>query len=280
MTIRMEERMGKVASPWQPAQLEGMSASLRIDLNADLGESFGHYRLDDTPLLGEITSANVACGFHAGDPVEMRAMVRAAVAHGVVIGAHPGYADRQGFGRRDLAATPDEIAADVIYQLGALSAVCAAAGTRVRYVKPHGALYNRSARDATVAHTIAAAIRDVDPSLTLLGLAGSESIRAAERVGIPIAREAFVDRAYQSNGMLVPRDRPGAVLHDVSAIATRAVRLVREGRLHSIDGADLALTADSLCTHGDGSHALEIVRAVRAQLEAAGVRIVSFVVRE
>lgn len=253
------------------------SAALRIDLNADLGESFGRYRLDDAPLLGVVTSANVACGFHAGDPMEMCATVRSAVANGVVIGAHPGYADRQGFGRRDLDATPDEIAADVIYQLGALSAVCAAAGTRVRYVKPHGALYNRAARDPATAHAIADAVRSVDASLMLLGLAGSELIRAAARAGLAAAREAFVDRAYQSNGMLVPRDRPGAVLHDVDAIAERAERLVREGRLRSIDGVDIAVAADSLCTHGDGPHALAVVRAVRTRLQDVGIHVAPFV---
>jgi len=256
-----------------------MSATLRIDLNADLGESFGRYRLDDAALLGVVSSANVACGFHAGDPMEMCATVRTAAANGVVIGAHPGYADRQGFGRRDLAATTDEIAADVIYQLGALTAVCTASGARVRYVKPHGALYNRAARDPATAHAIASAIRSVDPSLALLGLAGSEMMRAADRVGIPSAREAFVDRAYLSNGMLAPRDKPGAVLHDVDQIAERAERLVRDGRLASVDGVDIAITADSLCTHGDGAQALAVVRAVRARLERAGIQIAPFVGR-
>jgi UPF0271 protein len=247
-----------------------------VDLNADLGESFGRYRLDDAPLLDVVSSASIACGFHAGDPVVMREMVGLAHERGVSIGAHPSYPDLLGFGRRELAATAAEIEAYVIYQLGALQGVCAAAGARVRYVKPHGALYNRAARDVAAADAIARAVRAVDPSLALLGLANSEMLRAAERVGIRGVSEAFVDRGYRADGTLVPRTEPGAVLHDVAAIGERAVRMVRNGVVEAIDGTTLTLRAESLCTHGDGPDALAIVRAVREALIGAAVRVAPF----
>ncbi len=250
-----------------------MSSTRPIDLNADLGESFGRYRIDDTPLLELITSANVACGFHAGDPMVMRETVRAAIARGVAIGAHPSYPDLQGFGRRDLDATPAEIEADVIYQLGALQACCVAAGGRVRYVKPHGALYNRAARDAAAADAIAQAVRRVDPSLALLGLAGSQLVAAAERAGIRAVREGFVDRAYQRDGTLVPRTEAGAVIDDPAVAARRALQMVLQGTVEAIDGTTVTLTVDSLCTHGDGPHAINIVRTVRQTLLDADVHI-------
>jgi len=245
----------------------------RIDLNADLGESYGRWELDDAPLLDVVTSASIACGFHAGDPMVMRRTVRAAGGRGVAIGAHPGYPDLVGFGRRELAATADEIGAMVLYQVGALQAVCAAEGTRLRYVKPHGALYNRAARDAAAADAIALAVRAADASLALLGLAGSELEHAARRAGIPAVREAFVDRAYRADGTLVPRGEPGAVLDDVEAVAERAWTLVRDGCVRSIEGEIVRVQADSLCTHGDGAHALALCTAVRARLEREGVRV-------
>ncbi|MDQ6737441.1 MAG: LamB/YcsF family protein, partial [Gemmatimonadota bacterium] len=180
-------------------------AGLSVDLNADMGEGFGRYAVDDDGLLGAVTSASIACGFHAGDPVVMRATVMQAAARGVVVGAHPGYPDLVGFGRRDMATTPAEIEAMVVYQIGALQAVCRAAGTELRYVKAHGALYNRAARDRAAADAIASAIRSVDPSLALLGLAGSEMMAAAERARIRGVGEGFVDRAYNNDGTLVPR---------------------------------------------------------------------------
>lgn len=247
-----------------------------VDLNADMGEGFGRYELDDSALLDVVTSASIACGFHAGDPVVMRDTVAAAMRHSVTIGAHPGYPDLVGFGRRELAASAAEIEALVVYQIGALQGVCSASGARVRYVKAHGALYNRAARDAAAADAIARAVRAVNPTLALLGLAGSELIRAAERVGIRAVSEAFVDRAYRADGTLVPRSEPGAVLHDADEVAERAVRIVQMGTVQAIDGKMIDINAESLCTHGDGPHALAIVRAVRERLERAGIQVAPF----
>lgn len=248
-----------------------------IDLNADVGEGFGQYRLgDDAQLMPFLSSASVACGFHAGDPITMRETVAAAVLHGTAVGAHPGYPDLQGFGRRDLAATPAEITAYVLYQIGALGAVCRAAGTRLRYVKAHGALYNRGAADLTVAAAIAEAVRLADPGLVLLGLAGSRLIDAGRDAGLRIAAEAFADRAYAPDGSLVSRSVPGAVIHDVEVVAARAVRLVAMGRVTTIDGADVAVQADSICVHSDTPGALALVRAIRARLAADGIAIAAF----
>jgi UPF0271 protein len=243
-----------------------------VDLNADMGEAQG----DDATLVGLVTSANVACGFHAGDPMTMRATVGAAVRAGVAVGAHPGYPDRQGFGRRDLAATPAEIMADVLYQIGALQAVCHAAGTRVRYVKPHGALYNRAAKDAAAAKAIAEAVRLADPSLVLLGLAGSLMIDCARAVGVAAAEEAFADRAYSADGSLVSRNVPGSVLTDPAIIASRAVRMMTAGDVETLDGGTIRLRTDSLCVHGDTPGALDIVRAVRRALTDNGVTLAPF----
>jgi UPF0271 protein len=251
-------------------------SGLTVDLNADMGEGFGRYRLDDEKLLDLVTSASIACGFHAGDPVVMRESVVGAVRRGVVVGAHPGYPDLVGFGRRELSATPAEIYAFVAYQVGALQGICAASGGRLRYVKPHGALYNRAARDEAAADAIARAVHDVDGSLALLGLAGSAMITAAERVGIRAVNEAFVDRAYRADGTLVPRNEAGAVLSDLALRAERALQMVVEGSVRAVDGTVIALKAESLCTHGDGPHAVEAVRAVRRRLEAAGLRVAAF----
>ena len=252
-------------------------ASTSIDLNADLGEGFGAYRLgEDRALLALLTSANVACGFHAGDPLIMRETVAVAASHQVAVGAHPGYPDLMGFGRRELAATPAEITAYVIYQIGALQAVCQAAGTWLRYVKAHGALYNRAVHDGDAARAIADGVRAVDPRLTLLGLAGSELITAGRNAGLPTAAEAFADRAYERDGSLVSRSRPGAVLHDVGAVVARVIRLVRERRVTTIDGHELDIQADSICFHSDTPGALGLLRAVREGLTAAGVAVAPF----
>jgi UPF0271 protein len=235
-----------------------------IDLNADLGEGFGPYRpANDADVLSLVTSASIACGFHAGDPVVMRETVARAVARGVTIGAHPGYPDLLGFGRRAMAASADEVTAYVIYQVGALAAVCHAAGTRLRYVKPHGALYNRAASDPVTAAAIATAIHLVDSSLMLLGLAGSALVDAGRAAGLEVAAEAFADRAYQSDGTLVPRDVPGAVLTDHTAVAAQAVRLAVGG-------------VDSLCVHGDTAGASTLLRTVRDALTARGIVIAPF----
>lgn len=248
-----------------------------IDLNADLGEGFGRYRLDsDAALLQLVSSANVACGFHAGDPLVMRETVAAAAAYGVVIGAHPSYPDRVGFGRRELGADPEEIEADVVYQLGALSATAAGHGVRVRYLKPHGALYNRAARDPLAARAIARGIRSVDPTLVLLGLDGSALLTEARSEGLEVAREAFVDRAYQADGHLVPRGQPGAVLDDVPLVVDRAVRMVTDRYVTAIDGTRRIVRPDSLCVHGDGPHAVAMVRALRERFETLGIGIAPF----
>ena len=249
-----------------------------IDLNADLGEGFGRYRLDtDSALLAVVSSANVACGFHAGDPMVMRETVAEAVSRGVSIGAHPGYPDLQGFGRRDMALGPAEIEAAVLYQIGALAAICTAHGGRIRYVKPHGALYNRAARDADVARAIARAIRNADPTLLLLGLDGTEMLSVAQEEGLEVAREAFVDRAYLGDGHLVPRDRPGATLNDVPLIVERALRMVTDRYVIAIDGTRRIVRPDSLCVHGDGPAAVAIVQALRARFESVGIAIAPFV---
>jgi UPF0271 protein len=249
----------------------------RIDLNADLGESFGRWRMASDPdLLDLVTSANVACGFHAGDPQVMLETVREATARGVAIGAHPGYPDLMGFGRRDLDASPAEVKAYVIYQIGALQACCAAAGTRLRYVKPHGALYNRAVRHLPTAHAINQAILAVDPSLVLLCLAGTDWLAEARRAGLTVAAEAFIDRNYEPDGTLTPRTEPDAVLHDPKSCAMRAVRMVTDGVVTSRDGTVLSLRPDSLCAHGDGPTAQALLATVRDRLTAAGVTIEAF----
>ncbi|MGH8960416.1 MAG: LamB/YcsF family protein [Jatrophihabitantaceae bacterium] len=249
-----------------------------MDLNADLGEGFGAWRLgDDEALLDVITSANVACGFHAGDPVTMRRVCSAAAERGVAIGAQVGYRDLAGFGRRRMDVAPDELAADVLYQLGALSAFARAAGTRVRYVKAHGALYNTAADDPVQAGAIATAIVAVDATLPLLGLPDSALADAADRIGLPFVAEAFADRAYTAEGRLVPRERSGAVLTDPGAIAERAVRFAREHTVRAVDGSVVQVVPASLCVHGDTPGAVDIARAVRAALTSAGVQLAPFV---
>lgn len=249
-----------------------------VDLNADIGESFGRYELPgEDDLLSLITSANVACGFHAGDPVVMQRTVSAAAGRGVTVGAHPGYRDLIGFGRRELAASPAEIAADVVYQVGALDGFCRTTGTRVRYVKLHGALYHRAAEDKDVAKAVAFALRQLDQELVVLGPEGSAMLQAANATGLDVAREAFVDRAYQPDGRLVPRGMPGAVLDDADAIAERALRMVQDRYVVAIDGTRCIIRADSLCVHGDGPKAVAVVRAVRQRFDQEGISLAAFV---
>lgn len=248
-----------------------------VDLNSDLGEGFGDGdRGDDAAMLEVVSSANVACGFHAGDPALIHRTVRLAAERGVTIGAHVGYRDLAGFGRRDLDVPSAELRADVIYQLGALQALAAAEGTRVTYVKPHGALYNTSAVDERVAADVAAAIAAVDPSLVLLGLPGTLSLAAARAVGLTTAAEAFADRAYTPAGTLVPRGEPGAVLHDPDVVARRMLRLVTEGVVDAVDGSVVRVPADSVCVHGDTPGAVAMARRVRAALDDAGVALAAF----
>ncbi|GGH34618.1 LamB/YcsF family protein [Microbacterium album] len=248
-----------------------------IDLNSDLGENTPERVVaDDEAMLGVVTSANVSCGFHAGSPEGIRATLAAAAARGVTVGAHPGYRDYEGFGRRPLDVDSATLQAHVEYQLGALNGLAAAVGAVVRYVKPHGALYNAIARDERQARAVVAAVRAVDPSLVLLGLAGGVVLGVAERAGLATAAEAFADRAYTPSGELVARGTPGAVLHDADAVAARVVRLVTDGVIRAVDGADLALRADSVCVHGDSPGAVAMAHAIRTALDAAGVRIAPF----
>lgn len=249
-----------------------------IDLNADLGESFGRWTLgDDEAMLDVVTSANVACGFHAGDPRGLLRVCEQAAGRGVVIGAQVGYRDLAGFGRRFIDVDPADLMADVIYQIGALQGICLAAGTVVRYVKPHGALYNALVHHEAQAAAVVEAVRRVDASLPLLGLPGSVLLGLADAAGLPTVTEAFTDRAYLSDGSLVPRSRDGAVLHDPDTVAARAVRLVVTGEVEAADGAPLRIDAASLCVHGDSPGAVSMATAVRAGLEAAGVRLAPFV---
>ena len=250
---------------------------MRIDLNADVGESFGAWTLgDDAGVLDVVTSANVACGFHAGDPLTLRTTCRDAARRGVVVGAQVGYRDLAGFGRRFLDVAPDELAADVLYQLGALEAMCRVAGTRVAYVKPHGALYNAVVHHEAQAAAVVAAVAAYDATMPVLGLPGSVLLDAAAGAGLPTVREAFADRAYTRDGRLVPRSEPGSVLHDPDAVAERVLHLVRDGVVRSVDGHDVEVEAESVCIHGDTPGAVAMARRVRGGLEAAGVEIHAF----
>ncbi len=249
----------------------------QVDLNADVGESFGRWTLgDDDAVLAVVTSANVACGFHAGDPLTLRRTCATAVERGVSIGAQVGYRDLAGFGRRFMDVNPDELAADVLYQVGALGAIAAAAGGNVRYVKPHGALYNAVMTHREQAEAVVAAVRDLDPGLPVLGMPGSELLAAAERAGLPTVREAFGDRAYRADGSLVPRAEPGAMVTDPQVVASRVARMVTDHRVTAIDGTDIEVEPHSVCLHGDTPGAVAMAVAVRGALEEAGITLRAF----
>lgn len=249
-----------------------------IDLNCDLGESYGQWTLgDDAAILPLVTSANVACGFHAGSPDVIFSTLRAAAASGVAVGAHVAYPDLAGFGRRNMDLSRDELFADVIYQIGALQGLAAAAGTRVRYVKPHGALYNTIANDERQARAVIEAIGAVDPGLPLVGLAGSRILTLARSAGLKTVAEAFADRAYHRDGTLVSRRTPGAVLHDPQQVAQRTLRMLRDGGVTSIEGEFTPVKADSLCVHGDSPGAIDMARRIRECLEESGITVRSFV---
>ncbi|MEV5830027.1 5-oxoprolinase subunit PxpA [Spirillospora sp. NPDC052242] len=246
-----------------------------IDINADLGEGFGIWELgDDLALLDVITSANVACGFHAGDPLIMRRVCAAAVERGVTIGAQVSYRDLAGFGRREMDVAAPELTAEVLYQLAALDGIARAEGGRVAYVKPHGALYNRVARDEAQARAVVEAVRAYDASLPLLTLPGSAVHEVAG--GLTVVAECFADRAYTPAGRLVSRREPGAVVHDAGEVVRRAVRMAVDGRVTAADGSDVELRARSMCVHGDTPGAVELARAVRAALAGAGVALEPF----
>lgn len=251
-----------------------------IDLNSDLGEGFGRWSLgDDLEMLGIVTSANIACGFHAGDPLVIRETVIGARDAGVSIGAHVGYRDLAGFGRRNMDVSTAELISDVIYQIGALQGIARAAGTIVTYVKPHGALYNTIVHDERQARDVVTAIAEIDPTLALLGLPGSQGLRAADRAGLRTVTEAFADRAYTPEGTLVSRREPGAVLHHAEQVAAQMVQLATEGTLTAIDGSTIRMAADSICVHGDSPGATEMARHVRRALTAVTIDIAAFAPR-
>jgi UPF0271 protein len=249
-----------------------------IDLNSDLGESLGAWSMgDDAAMLDIVSSANVACGFHAGDPAGILATLKAARARGVAVGAHVAYPDLIGFGRRAMDVASSDLVADVIYQIGALQGLAQAAGTSIGYVKPHGALYNTIAHDERQARDVIAAIRAVDANLALVALAGSPLVRWAQDAGLRVVAEAFADRAYTPQGTLVSRREPGAVLHDSALVASRMLRLVRDGVVEAVDGSLASVQAQSICVHGDSPGAVAMARAVRAALEADGIAVRPFV---
>lgn len=247
-----------------------------IDLNSDVGESFGNWTFgDDAAIFASVSSANVACGFHAGDPRQIRATCRAAAESGVAVGAHPGYRDLAGFGRRFIDMDPHELTDDVIYQIGALQGLARAAGTEVRYVKPHGALYNTIVHHAAQAKAVARAVAEVAPTLPLLVLQDSEIQRAAEAAGLRTVTEAFADRAYSPDGTLVSRREPEAVLHDLDEIVEHVLRIL-DGKVRAVDGSIIRISADSICVHGDTPGAVAMAARIRTAITEAGIEIRSF----
>lgn len=249
-----------------------------IDLNSDLGEAFGPWRMgDDVSMLSIVTSANIACGFHAGDPLGILLALREAAKRGVTVGAHVGYRDLVGFGRRNMDLSSEELVADTIYQIGALKGLAAAAGIEVRYVKPHGALYNTIAYDARQAGDVIEGIKAIDPSLFLVALAGAPIVEQARSAGLTVVCEAFADRAYNADGSLVSRRLPNSVIHDPRVIAERMLRMVTTGRISAIDGTEIVLDAGTICVHGDTPMAVGIARMLREALVEQGVDLRSFI---
>ncbi|MDW0117951.1 5-oxoprolinase subunit PxpA [Sporosarcina thermotolerans] len=245
-----------------------------VDLNCDMGESLGDYVMgNDEAILETITSANIACGFHAGDPTTMRKTVRLALEKNVGIGAHPGLQDLVGFGRREMAISADEAFDLVVYQLGALSGIVKAEGGHLQHVKPHGALYNMAAVNRTHSKAIAEAVYKVDPELILFGLAGSELVKAGKRIGLKVAHEVFADRTYQANGTLTSRREPNALITDQDIAIRQIVRMVKEGKVRATDGTDISIMADTICIHGDGKTAVEFARVIPGALEREGIMV-------
>ena len=247
----------------------------KIDLNCDLGESFGNYKIGlDDEVIRHISSANVACGFHASDPLVMQKTVALAKENGVCIGAHPGFPDLVGFGRRNMSVSPSEAKALVQYQIGALDAFCKAAGVKLCHVKPHGALYNMAGKDEILAQAVCEGIFEYDSNLILLGLSGSKMIEAGKKIGLRTASEVFADRAYEADGSLVARSKPGAVITDENLAVSRVVEMVKNGRVTSITGNEIEIKADSICLHGDGVKAVEFAKRINEELLKNGVEIV------
>jgi UPF0271 protein len=248
----------------------------KVDLNSDIGESFGVYELGmDMEVMKYITTANVACGWHAGDPIVMMTTVESAVRNNVAIGAHPGFPDLMGFGRRNMVISPEEARSYITYQLGALWAFAKAQGVEVQHVKPHGALYNMAAKDSALADAIAEAIYNLDKNIILVGLANSKLTEAGEKKGLKVAHEVFADRAYNPDGSLVARNIPGAVLHDTDMAVSRVVRMIKEGKVESITGEDVEIKAHTICVHGDNQHALDFVDKIRQTLLKEDIKVES-----
>ncbi|MGZ4164702.1 MAG: LamB/YcsF family protein [Tumebacillaceae bacterium] len=246
----------------------------RVDLNCDMGESFGAYKLGtDEEILEFVTSANIACGYHAGDPATMRKTVTMALERGVGIGAHPGLPDLVGFGRRNMDISAQEAYDMVVYQLGALYGFVRAAGGRIQHVKPHGALYNMAAKSKRLSEAIAEAVYNVDGNMVLFGLSGSELVKAGEKIGLRTAHEVFADRTYQKDGSLTPRRQPDALIQDEQEAIKQVVRMVKEGKVMTQQGVDIPIQADTVCIHGDGAHALLFARQIRTVLEASGIAV-------
>jgi UPF0271 protein len=247
----------------------------KVDLNCDLGESFGNYTCGmDASVIPHISSANVACGFHAGDPLVMQKTVALAAKYGTAVGAHPGFPDLVGFGRRNMAVSPAELKAMMIYQIGALKAFCRSQGVTLQHVKPHGAMYNMAAKDRKLADAICEAIAEVDDSLILLGLSGSEMLKAAKDKGLRCASEVFADRAYEPDGSLTPRALEGSVITDEEEAINRVLQMVKSGTVVARNGQVIPIEADSICLHGDGVKAVEFARRIRQALTDSGVEIV------
>ena len=247
---------------------------MRVDINSDVGESFGAYSIGhDTGLMKSITSANIAAGFHAGDPSVLRATIRTAKAHGVAVGAHPGFPDMVGFGRRELNVTAREAEDLVLYQVAAVAGVASAEGMRIQHVKPHGALFNMAVRNAELAAAIARAVAAFDPMLLLFGLPGSEILKAGRSEGLRVAAEVFADRAYEPDGSLASRRKPGSVIHDAEMVIERAVRMVKDHTVVAIDGSVVPLQADTICVHGDTPGSDDLAASIRAGLERAGITV-------
>lgn len=246
----------------------------RVDLNCDLGESFGRYTLGmDERILPFITSANVACGYHASDPVVMAKTVSMAKKAGVQVGAHPGFPDLMGFGRRNIAVTPEEAYAYVLYQLGALDGFCRSVGMKLQHVKPHGALYNMAAKDYALSRGICQAVKEFDPNLIVLALSGGELAHAARDMGLRTAMEVFADRAYEEDKTLVARGKPGAMITDEEQAIARVIRMVKEGTVKAVSGKDIPIQADSICVHGDGEKALAFVERIREALKKENIQV-------
>ena len=248
---------------------------MRVDLNCDMGESFGRWELGaDAAVMPHITSANIACGAHAGDTAVMRSTLALAAKHGVRCGAHPGFADLAGFGRREIPITPKDAGDLVLYQLGALAAIASSQGVRLHHVKAHGALYNMAARDRALAEALAASIAGFDRALVFFGLAGSGMLEAGRAAGLEVAAEGFADRSYEPDGSLTPRSLPGSVIHDVGEVVARATRMVRERRVRARNGADIDLHVDTICVHGDTPGADRLAASLRSGLTSAGVHVI------